>query len=247
MKGLEGLQRICDGILVYGSGDTPEEAMADHDLNMTALLDQCREKGIKPNRDKLKFRQTKVTFMGHVISSTGLKPDPAKVEAIRKMPVPANNQDVRRLMGIANYLQKLAPNLADTTAPLRELIKESNMFQWNEQVEGQCLERIKKTLATGPAPKFFDPHQDLELQCDASQKGLGAYLMQGGQPLAYASRSLTETEQQYAQIEKEMFPIVFGTERFEQYVYGHKVRVETDHKPLESILKSILSAPKRLQ
>lgn len=141
------------------------------------------------------------------------------------MPVSANNQDVRRLVGIANYLQKLAPNLADTTAPLRELIKESNMFQWNEQVEGQCLERIKKTLATGPAPKFFDPHQ----------------------PVVYALRSLTETEQQYAQIEKEMFAIVFGTERFEQYVYGHKVRVETDHKPLESIVKSILSAPKRLQ
>ena len=163
------------------------------------------------------------------------------------MPVTANNQDVRWLVGTANYLQKLAPNLADTTAPLRELIKESNMFQWNEQVEGQCLEWIKKTLATGPAPKFFDPHQDLELQCDVSQKGLGAYLMQGGQPVAYASRSLTETEQQYAQIEKEMFAIVFGTERFEQYVYGHKVRVETDHKPLENILKSILSAPKRLQ
>ena len=55
MKGLKGVQRICDGILVYGSGDTPEEAMADHDLNKTAILDQCREKGIKPNRDKLKF------------------------------------------------------------------------------------------------------------------------------------------------------------------------------------------------
>ena len=99
-----------------------------------------------------------------------------------------------------------------------------------------------------PVLKYFDPHQGLELQCDASEKGLGACLMQGGQPLAYASRSLTATEQQYAQIEKEMLAIVFGTERFEQYVYGRRVKVETDHKPLESILKkSLLSAPKRLQ
>ena len=68
--------------------------------------------------------------------------------------------------------------------------------------------------------------------------------MQNGQPIAYASRSLTNTEQQYAQIEKEMLAIVFGTEKFEQYIYGRRVKVETDHKPIESIMtKNLLSAP----
>ena len=96
--------------------------------------------------------------------------------------------------------------------------------------------------------RYFSPYEGLELQCDASQKGLGACLMQSGQPIAYASRSLTQTETQYAQIEKEMLAIVFGVERFEQYAYGRKVKIETDHKPLESIFKkSLLSAPKRLQ
>ena len=72
--------------------------------------------------------------------------------------------------------------------------------------------------------------------------------MQNGQPVAYASRSMTETEARYTQIEKEMLAIVFAVERFEQCVYGQPVKVESDHKPLESIFKkSLTSAPKRLQ
>ena len=67
------------------------------------------------------------------------------------------------------------------------------------------------------------------LQCDASMNGLGACLLQNNQPVAYASRSLTTTEVQYAQIEKEMLAIVFGMERFESYLYGRNVKVESDH------------------
>ena len=72
--------------------------------------------------------------------------------------------------------------------------------------------------------------------------------MQGGQPIEFASRTLTETEQRWAQIEKEMLAVVFGLERFDQYTYGRKVYVTTDHKPLETIIRKPLSeAPRRLQ
>lgn len=72
--------------------------------------------------------------------------------------------------------------------------------------------------------------------------------MQDGHPVAYASRSLTPTEVQYAQIEKEVLAIVFGMEKFETYLYGRKELVESDHKPLEAIFKkSLPNAPKRLQ
>lgn len=100
-----------------------------------------------------------------------------------------------------------------------------------------------------PTLAFFDEKRSCLIQCDASQYGLGACLMQEGKPVAYASRSLTGTETSYAQIEKECLAIVFGLQRFEQFIHGRNdVLVETDHKPLESIFKKpIVSAPRRLQ
>jgi hypothetical protein len=107
----------------------------------------------------------------------------------------------------------------------------------------KCLLKIKEVLISTPVLKYFDPDKNTVVQCDASESGLGACIMQDGQPIAYASRSLTQTECNYAQIEKELLAIVFAMERFENYVYGRHVTVESDHKPLEIICKkSLLSA-----
>ena len=89
--------------------------------------------------------------------------------------------------------------------------------------------------------------EEVTIQCDASEVGLGATLLQKGQPVAFASRALSQTEQRYAQIEKECLAIVFACEHFDQYIFGRDyITVQSDHKPLESIFKkSLLSAPKR--
>ena len=97
--------------------------------------------------------------------------------------------------------------------------------------------------------RYYNLKEEVTLQCDASQSGLGATLMQNGQPVAYASRALTPTETRYAQIEKELLAIVFACDHFESYIYGRDaVHVETDHQPLVSIvLKPLNSAPCQLQ
>ena len=185
--------------------------------------------------------------MGHIISSDCLKPDPAKIQGIQEMPSPTSKQDVKRLLGMVNYLQRFAPKLSEITAPLRDLLKEHTCFQW-DAVHELSLAAIKKVISEAPVLKFFDPNGGIEIQCDASDGGLRACLMQNGQPVAYAPHSMTETETQYAQIEREMLAIVFAVERFQQCVYGRPVKVESDHKPLQSIFKkSLTSAPKRLQ
>jgi hypothetical protein len=102
-------------------------------------------------------------------------------------------------------------------------------------------------VCTSPVLKYYDPKEELTLQCNASLTGLGASLLQNGQPIAFASRALTDVETRYAQIEKEMLAVVFGLERFHRYTYGRSVNVDSDHKTLESIVKkSLLSAPRRL-
>ena len=90
---------------------------------------------------------------------------------------------------------------------------------------------------------------EVTLQCDASQSGVGAAVLQKGQPVAYVYRALTPAESCYGQIEKELLAIVFACKRFDTYIYGRDVvMVETNHKPLEAIMRKALnSAPQWLQ
>ena len=112
----------------------------------------------------------------------------------------------------------------------------------------KAYEELINSITQAPVLKYFDVSADVTVSVDASSEGLGACLLQGMQPVAYASRALNSAERNYAQIEKEMLAIVFGTNKFHQYIYGKQVLVETDHKPLESLFKKPLSkAPQRIQ
>ena len=96
--------------------------------------------------------------------------------------------------------------------------------------------------------KYYDVNEEVKIQCDVSQNGLGCVLLQSGQPVAFASKTMTETEQRYTQIEKGYLAIVFACEEFNHYILGRCANIQTEHKPLETIFKrSLLCAPKRLQ
>lgn len=209
LEGLPGVYTIADDILVVGNGLTDEAAMADHDNNLTQLLERCRLRGIKLNKDKLRFRLPSVTYLGHILTSNGLRPDPQKTKAIQEMPAPTSVKAVRRILGLVNYLSPFIPNLATLCEPLRRLTKNEIEWQWS-YVEAAALERIKQAITTAPVLKYYDPAAELTLQTDASDTGLGAVLLQAGQPVAYASRALSPTQTSYAQIEKELLAIVFG-------------------------------------
>lgn len=215
---------------------------------LISFLERCKEQDVKLNTDKLNLRQKEVPFIGHIATDKGLRVDPAKVRAISEMPAPTDKAGVQRLLGLAQYLSKFLPNLSDITKPLRELTQSNVQWVW-ETAQQASLEALKKAVITTPVLRYYNLEEEVTLQCDASQSGLGAALLQNGQPVAYASRALTDAETRYAQIEKELLAIVFACERFESYVYGRDViRVETDHKPLEAIFtKPLNSAPKRLQ
>ena len=245
---LRGVKVIRDDILVVGYGATDAEAQSDHDRNVTRLLERARQVNLKLNKSKVKLRKTEVKFMGHVISNEGLKPDPDKVSAIKNMPKPTSNSEVQTLLGFVNYLSKFLPKLSDVSAPLRELTISRAKFTWARQHD-EAFATIQQLVIQHPVLKFYNEEEEATIQTDASDKGLGAVLLQNGQPVAFASRTLSKTEQRYATIEKECLAIVFGCERFNQYLARReKIHIETDHKPLESIFrKSLLAAPCRLQ
>ena len=248
LEGLSGTEVIADDILVYGSGDCMEEAILDHDKNLTAVLERARQINMKFNKNKLKFRVTDVPYMGHLLTSDGLAPDPMKISAVKDIPEPKNVKELQRFLGVINYLSRFSPHLSEICEPLRRLTDKSSPWLWDKPQQ-QAFDTAKNLVTVQPVLKFYDVKQEVTLQCDSSEKALGTTLMQNGQPVAFASRALSKTEQAYAQIEKELLAIVFGCERFSQYLIGKEaINVESDHKPLEVIFrKSLLSAPRRLQ
>lgn len=244
---LEGVFCIVDDIIVAGVGATLTEAMKSHDSRLNLLLERCQEKNIVINPKKFNLRQSQLSVMGHVLGSDGLRPDPEKVKAISEMPNPTDITGTRRLIGVVNYLSKFTPHLATVARPIHALLKKDIVWAWQSE-HTEALKRIKALISNAPVLRHFDAQKPLIVQCDASKDGLGAALMQEGQPMAYASRAMTLTEQNYGQIEKELLSVVFAMEKFHQYTYGRRVTVENDHQALVPLQRRpIAKVPMRLQ
>ena len=109
LEKIPGVFVIADNILLAGCVETTADAEADHDIKMAQLLDN----NIKLHKDKLHWKCSEVAYMGHLITAEGLKPDPAKLEAIAQMPQPDEKKAVQRLMGMVNYLQKFAIGMSN--------------------------------------------------------------------------------------------------------------------------------------
>ncbi|XP_033756234.1 uncharacterized protein K02A2.6-like [Pecten maximus] len=133
------------------------------------------------------------------------------------------------------------------SSPLRKLLVKDTEWIWEKEQE-DSFQRLKQLVTEAPVLRYYDPFKEITLTVDASSTGLGAALIQDGQPIAYASRALTETQQRYAQIEKETLTIVFGCTKYHQFIFGREVTIEWDHKPLQAIFRKPLNrAPPRLQ
>ena len=225
---LPGIYRIADDLLITGQGDTMEDADKDHDANLVRLLQRCREKNIRLNKAKFDFKCQQVTFIGHLLSSEGVKPDPREIDAIVNTDTPVDVQGVQRLIGMVKYLSKFLSNLSELCQPLRKLTYKDAEWQCTQERQ-HAFKSLKAAVTQAPVLKYFNPQTlKTEGQGDASQNGLGFVLLQEGQPVTCASRALTSAEQRYSHLED--------------------VILWTDHKPLESIYnKPLASAPKRLQ
>ena len=239
--GLEGVKVMYDDVLIVGDSEK------QHNDRLVKALTRARRYGVKLNKLKCRFMLPAVVYMGHIISAKGIKVDPDKVVDILNMPAPDDKKGVQRLLGTLNFFSRYIPNMSTITHPIRELLGKYVPFHWTP-THSQAFTQIKQILANAPVLGYYNVEKDIILEADASSLGLGACILQDGKPIAYASRSLTTAQTHYAQIEKELLAIVFGCERFRQYLYGKDILVHTDHKPLvNTIDKPLHDNPKRIQ
>ena len=183
-EGLEGIYKVADDILITVRGKSQEEAVKNHDVNLLKLLDRCRERNLKLNREKLQLKCTETPFIGHVLTSEGIKPDPGKIEAVLKMERSSDVAAARRLVGLVKYFSKFLSKLSELCEPLRRLTHKGVEWSWPiEQVK--AFESVKQAVTSAPILRYFNSNDPVEGQGDASANGIGFALMQNGQPYPF--------------------------------------------------------------
>ena len=233
---------VKEGIIMEVHGVTENT----HDGTVLVLCETIRLNNLSLNAKKMQFKSTDCKFFGHKLTPDGIKVDPKKIEAIQ-MDLPQNVTSLQSFNGMVNYLKKFSPVLSELSESLRRLCKSGVEWAW-ESKQQNAFEAIKRVIMTLPVLAYFDKTKKHTIQCDASKKGLGAVLLQESKPVMYMSRALTETEQRYSNIERELLAIVFALERLNHHTFGRTITVQSDHQPLQSIWKKLIaSTSPRLQ
>lgn len=180
-----------------------------------------------------------MTYLGHVIDDRGIRPSEDKVRAIKEAPTPKNKNELRAYLGLLNFYGKFVPNMSAQLKPLYDLLAENVQWKWTASAE-KTFKASKGWLLSASVLTYYDPSEELGLVCDASSYGLGAVLFhkEGSEerPIAFASKTLTKTEQAYAHIEKEALAFVYGLKKFHKYLFGRKFVIYSDHQPLVGLL-----------
>ena len=232
LSDLPGCLNIADDLIIFG------RTGADHDAALHRVLSRLQEKGLTVNSSKCWFRRSMVTFFGMCLSAEGVTPMPEKIQAVKEAPAPSNAAEVRSFLGLVGFSSRFIKNLATTAEPLRVLTREGVPFRWG-QSQQEAFSELKAQLASHPALAYFDKDAPTSVFADASPVGLGAMLVQEQEGVqrvvCYASRSLQAVERRYSQHEKEALAGVWACEHFNQYLFGKKFTLHTDHQALQVI------------
>ena len=212
LQGIPNVICYIDDILVTGSSDE------DHYQNLARVFKRLQQHGFHLKQDKCAFMQDSVEYLGHKIYAKGLQALPGKIEAITNAPEPRNLQELRSFLGLLNYYGKFLPNLATLVHPLNTLLQHDKCWKWSAEC-AQAFQQAKQALSSASVLAHYDPTLPLTLAGDASVYGVGAVISHtlpdgSEKPTAFASRSLSTSERNYAQLEKEALSLVFGVKKF---------------------------------
>lgn len=261
MDGLQPSQCLIflDDLLLHS------KTVGEHLERLKNVFQRLSEAGLKLNAKKSQFFRKSVKFLGHIVSSEGLEVDQDKISALKNWPVPKNVRQLRQFLGFSSFYRRYVRDYGKIAKPLSDLLadppnikqkvgkwskrnaRKKNKYRrigwaWKEEQQS-AFEEIIRLLCSAPVLAFADYNLPFILHTDASRQGLGAvlYQVQNGvqRVIAYASRGLRAAERNYPAHKLEYLALKWAvTEKFHEYLYGHRFEVRTDNNPLTYVLTS---------
>ena len=236
-----------DDVIVFSQ--TPEE----HLKRLEAVFKKLKFAGLKLKPSKCTFFKKEITYLGHLITAEGVATDPSKVEVVKDWPVPKTVSEVRSFLGFVGYYRRFIQGFSAIAKTLYSLTKglesqckkvaKKTLVKWGDKEE-KAFQELKDACISAPVLGYPDYTLPFILHTDSSTDGLGAVLYQeqsdGMRVIAYASRSLTASEANYAPHKLEFLALKWAvTDKFKEYLYGgNHFEVYTDNNPLTYILSS---------
>ncbi|XP_058816755.1 uncharacterized protein K02A2.6-like [Topomyia yanbarensis] len=233
LQGIDGVSVFLDDIKISGADDET------HLRRLEEVLRRLNLHGIRVNKEKCDFFVDTIEYCGYLIDKDGIHKLRKKIEAIQKMPRPKNKDEVRSFVGLINYYGRFFENLSTVLYPLNNLLKHEVPFKWTNQCE-VSFRKVKEQMQSDSFLVHYSPELPLLLATDASPYGVGAVLSHvypdgTERPIQFASQTLSRVQQNYMQVDKEAYAIIFGVKKLFQFLYGRKFTLITDNQAISKI------------
>lgn len=229
------INKICvvylDDILIFST------SLQEHIQSLTLIFKKLAEHNLKVQFDKCSFMKKNTEFLGHVLTSEGMKPNPNKIKCIEEYPLPTTEKQLKGFLGATGFYRKFVKDYAKIAHPMIKYLKKGSKINTNDPEYIQAFEILKLNITKHPILKFPNFSKPFTLFTDASNYAIGAVLTQEGQPVCYASRSLNDHEKNYSVTDKEFLAIVWAVGYFRPYLWGNKFTIVTDHLPIKYLNK----------
>ena len=202
LAGVPGIFPCADDVKVQGSSGER------HNINLLETVQKAKTAEIRFNPDKCNIKKEKVEYFGRIVSAKGVEPFPKKDKSVLKLQAPINKQELSSFMGTVNFVSTFIPNLAKKTHLMGSLLKKQVSFSWSSDMQKE-FEDIKLAISNSVNLTHFDPNKSATVETDGSLKSIGAALIQENKPVKFLSKSLTQSESGYSNIERKLLAILF--------------------------------------
>ncbi|GMF61283.1 unnamed protein product [Phytophthora fragariaefolia] len=232
-----------DDIFVYSRAENGQTAMEVHLGHPRRVFEVMRANKLYSNIDKCVFGAEEIKVLGCFVSSAGVRADPEKVKAIAAWPTPRSQKDLRKWLGLDNYLHKYSAGYAGLANPLSDLLKKDTDWRWECQYQ-EAFDSIKASLQRAPILVLPDESKPFSVVCDASDYAIGCPLLQSDEDgfervISFQSRQLKAAEWNYPVHDKELLAMKYALVKFRVELLGSRLFVVyTDHVSLRTATNS---------